>query len=332
MNTPIRRILVAVKEIRGRASPAIRKAAQIARACDAHVELFHAIAEPLAIYAMMYAAQDVQKIQDTTRARYLKRLETLAGPLRRTGLKVTTAVEWDYPAHEALVRRARQVRADLIVADQHPGRHAAPRFLRYTDWELIRHSPVPVLLVKTRGHYTAPRILAAVDPSHTFAKTARLDDAILRNGARFAAAVHGRLHVVHAFVPTLANMTPAEISAPDATARILGKAQAQAANLLDETLRAARLGKLAPGRRHLLARHPIDAIPQLARELRCDIVVMGALSRSGLKGLFIGNTAERLLDDLPCDLLVVKPLAFVTRIKAKTRGPQFVFLRPPGIL
>jgi Universal stress protein family len=45
-------------------------------------------------------------------------------------------------------------------------------------------------------------------------------------------------------------------------------------------------------------------------------VVMGAVSRSGLKGLFIGNTAERILDELSCDILLVKPLKSRNRVSA----------------
>jgi universal stress protein E len=37
---------------------------------------------------------------------------------------------------------------------------------------------------------------------------------------------------------------------------------------------------------------------------------MGAISRSGLKGLFLGNTAEDILDRLHCDLVIVKPAGF----------------------
>ncbi len=33
---------------------------------------------------------------------------------------------------------------------------------------------------------------------------------------------------------------------------------------------------------------------------------MGATSRSGLKRIFIGNTAEHVLDSLKCDVLVVR--------------------------
>ena len=69
--------------------------------------------------------------------------------------------------------------------------------------------------------------------------------------------------------------------------------------------------------------------PALARKLRCDLVVMGAVSRSGLKRLAVGNTAEHLLDDLSCDLLIVKPPGFATRVAGRPRGPQRIAMGPP---
>jgi hypothetical protein len=42
---------------------------------------------------------------------------------------------------------------------------------------------------------------------------------------------------------------------------------------------------------------------------------MGAVSRAGLKRVFIGNTAERMLDMLDCDVLVVKPPGFVSALR-----------------
>ena len=64
----------------------------------------------------------------------------------------------------------------------------------------------------------------------------------------------------------------------------------------------------------------------MAREIGSSIVVMGALSRSGLKCLVLGNTAERLLDHLRCDVLVVKPRGFVSRVPRSPRGPQLIAL------
>jgi len=49
-----------------------------------------------------------------------------------------------------------------------------------------------------------------------------------------------------------------------------------------------------------------------AERVRADIVVMGAVSRSRLQRIFVGNTAERVLDHLPCDVLIVKPTEFAS--------------------
>ena len=333
MTRPIRHILVAVKDIRRRNSPTLRKASALARALGAKLELFHAMTEPLAVEALLMAGMSVQKFQDEQRQRQVKQLERLAEPMRSHGLKVATCAEWDYPAHEAVIRRANRSKADLIIAERHDTKHLAPWLLRYADWELLRQSPVPVLLVKTRRPYESLSVLAAIDPSHVFAKTSQLDDAILQLGVQLKTALRGRLHVLHTYVPTLMGIAPTELTAPDATARILTHAGTIAKAGFDKALRSARLERLPTSCRHVIARHAVDAIPELARELGSGIVIMGALSRSGLKRVVIGNTAERVLDELPCDLLIAKPRGFVSRVPARSRGPLLISLGlPPGVV
>jgi len=51
---------------------------------------------------------------------------------------------------------------------------------------------------------------------------------------------------------------------------------------------------------------PVQVLPRVAADLRADIVVLGAISRRGLKRVFIGSTAEDVLEKLPCDALIVK--------------------------
>ena len=94
---------------------------------------------------------------------------------REVGLRVTTAVEWDYPAHEAVIRAATRFRADLIIADCHSGPHHAPWLLHFPDWELLRNSPVPVLLVKNRRPYRrVPGIDSMAPPAGVEPTTYRL--------------------------------------------------------------------------------------------------------------------------------------------------------------
>jgi universal stress protein E len=110
------------------------------------------------------------------------------------------------------------------------------------------------------------------------------------------------------------------------TAKIEEEAAATARAAFERSLRSTRVPRV---RRHLVAGHPINVIPDVARRTRSAIVVMGAVSRSGLKSVFIGNTAERVLDDLECDLLVVKPAHVTSRLPRTARGAR---LAAPALL
>jgi nucleotide-binding universal stress UspA family protein len=65
--------------------------------------------------------------------------------------------------------------------------------------------------------------------------------------------------------------------------------------------------RIAPRRAHLQMGDPKFVLPALARSLESQMVVMGAISRSGFDRLLLGSTVEQVLDALPCDVLVVKP-------------------------
>ncbi|MEO1576425.1 MAG: universal stress protein, partial [Pseudomonadota bacterium] len=57
---------------------------------------------------------------------------------------------------------------------------------------------------------------------------------------------------------------------------------------------------------------PADEIVQHAADHDVDLVVMGAVSRSVLRNALIGNTAEKVLDRLDADTLIIKPAAATT--------------------
>jgi nucleotide-binding universal stress UspA family protein len=59
-----------------------------------------------------------------------------------------------------------------------------------------------------------------------------------------------------------------------------------------------------------------DVIPGLAQVKQVDLIVMGTVSRSGLPGFLIGNSAEKVLPLVDCSLLTVKPEGFVSPVKA----------------
>lgn len=316
----MRRILVAIREPEARASAALIKGAQLAHALGAKLELFHALTWPL------YATSDpeFQELQTQERARVISRLEKLAdrvnGRRGRQRPQVHVAAEWDAPGYEAIIRRAAATHADLIIAGRDTERHIAPSLLRFTDWELLRNSPIPVLLVKQGAAYKRPVVLAAVDPAHSLDKPARLDNAILGTAGTLSRALGGRLHAVHAYGAVPMWTRPRRALTAETAAALTRELEAETFKRCDRLLNRYDIPK---ARRHLLAIPAADAIEDVAVRLPADIVAIGAISRSGWQRLLIGNTAEVLLDQLPCDLLIVKPPKFKARIPLRPSGPQY---------
>ncbi len=323
----IRRILVAVKDLQARSMPAVLKAAQLARAHGAKLELFHALTEPVFADALTLYQQGLPALEQHARQQALRRLETLADRLRAHSIDVSVSAVWDYPAFEAIVREALRIRADLIVVGPHPGTHKAPWLLRLTDWELVRVSPLPVLLVRNARAYRHPAVLAAIDPTHAYEKPLQLDREILKTGEAIVSGLSGRLYAVHAYpVLPLAAVVPGTVT-PGAWRKIERQEERTAALRFERALRPVRVPRT---RRYLFACNPIDAIVEAARRSHSAIVVMGAVSRSGFKRLIIGNTAERILDVLDSDVLVVKPEGFPVRIARAARGPRAAMTLPPS--
>lgn len=321
---PIRRILVAIKDPTARALPAVNKAAQIAKGLGAQLTLFHDIATPLYAEAWHGRDVDVRSWQREVQTARREQLEKLAARIRKHGIDVDVAADWDYPPYEAIIRKAQRISADLVVVENHhgSGRHPARWLLSYTDWELLRTCPMPVLLVKNRRLYHRPRVLAAIDPSHAFAKPANLDRQILRAGAQLVHALHGELHALNVYYPTVA-VAPAM---PDGPLADIASSQQIERAAQRELARAVDGFEVKPSHRHLVEGRPIEAIPRAAKQERSAIVAMGVVSRSGLKRFFIGNTAESVMDQVTADLLVVKSADFTSRVPRSGRGVQVLSL------
>jgi universal stress protein E len=88
----------------------------------------------------------------------------------------------------------------------------------------------------------------------------------------------------------------------------------------------ARRARIPPARRHLRAGDVPTQLSDVVRRTGAQLVVMGSLSRSGLKRLLIGNTFERVLDRLECDVLVVKPARFASRVPKRRSGVRWTAL------
>jgi len=322
----IRKILIAVKNPDAPRQPGIDKAVHIAKRLGASVELFNAISTPVFLDLEPLNGHTVAEIRREALALRRARLEKLAARARKRGVKATSTVEWDFPPHEAIVRRAHHCGADLIVAECHEGRRLKPWLMHLTDWELLRISPLPVLLLKNTRLWRAPTILAAVDPSHAHAKPVKLDAAIVAQAVSLTRALGGSVELMHANFPAGFGFA---VGDPAIDAMTLAATYDQQKERSRKEFEAfANKARIPRASRQLVDSDPLFAIPHLARKLGADLVVMGAVSRSGIKRVFIGNTAERVLDDLPCDVLVIKPAHSAPRTIGKPRGMRVIAPQP----
>ena len=197
-------------------------------------------------------------------------------------------------------------KADLLIIEARKHNLFARLLLTQTDFELIRHCPVPLLIVKGRAAWRRPRILAALDPFHANDKPSELDGQIVAAADAIAAAVGGSVHAAHIYRPAMGLIPGMDIDRA-AIAAIPVQQKAHKAAVRRRFYEVLGQYGIAKNRGHLLCGMPAVELPAIARSMRAGLVVMGAMSRSGLKRIFIGNTAEQVLDSLQCDVLIVKP-------------------------
>lgn len=303
-------VMVAIENIERGAVPLINKAAALARQRGVGVHLLHVIAIPY-VASPRAGVSPRAALREVIREREA-RLEQLARKAKLRGLPLATTVVWDYPASDAIVRAVMKHRPALLVAGSQRHARLARAFLTNSDWELIRNCPCPLLVSKTTAIAPRPTVMACLDPFHAHAKPAGLDAEILAAAVALAGTAR-RVFAMHSHADPESLLVEGVQSVywiPRPESELAAEDERRRKKLASEAQRAA-----IPRNNVVHVRgEPDEEIPRAAKRLRADIAVMGAVSRSALKRLFVGNTAERLLDKLSCDVLIVKPRRFATRV------------------
>ena len=293
--------------------PAIERASWLARHTAAVVELFISdyvphLADKPSHGTSTSPAQ--AQAQAALLDRHRQRLQQLAAPLRDAGLTVDVDVRWDYPLHDSIVRKAVDSGADFVIKDTHFHSVLKRSIFSNTDWSLIRNCGATLWLVKPRPPGQKPCFVAAVDPLHERDKPADLDSRILSTAKELGGALGGEVHVFHAYDVMAAIAISTDSMTMPIALPMNDLADAMRAEHTDAVESFCKRHGIPADRTHIHQGGTRPLLMALTEQLRADAVVMGAISRSGLKGLFLGNTAEDVLDRLHCDLVIVKPEGF----------------------
>jgi len=217
------------------------------------------------------------------------------------GLSVSTEVHWQKHLHDAAIESARNNDYDLVIKSTY--KHGlVERLFSHTDWNLMRHCPAPVLMVKTPQPWNHNRILASIDATSEDTGHALINDNILSYAEHLADHFDTDLHIANAYpmVAVAFAMIP-EVTPPDDIQDYVTNQHK------DATARWAGKFNVEDDHVHMAEGDAEEVIPDIAAEISADLVVVGTVGRDGLSGVLIGNTAESLVDKLTCDVLVIKP-------------------------
>jgi universal stress protein E len=297
----LERIVVAIKPWERGLPLAAGHARQLAQAADAKIRLVSTVFD--ARVAAGRERGDAAAVARGDRLMEAARvdLERLAQSMREWGANVTTRVVWDASVCEGILAAVREWHADLLVVGVHERRPLHTR-LTDTDWQLMRHVPCPLLLVKDPVFDGYGTIVAAVDPLHAHAEPDGLDRAVLAAARSFARAFASTLRAVNAYLGAAAfelasavEVTPGVFYGSENVAALHRRAVTE---LVEEH-------GVGPKEIDLVEGAPAEVIVETVAARHAALVVVGAPRRRGPLAAVLGSTAEAVAAEAPCDVLLV---------------------------
>jgi len=272
--------------------------------CDLH--LWYCDPDVNALSHGIFMSNETRDLATQLRNAQQEVIDELASDARGRGFRVFTEILEERPPADALLRIAAELKPRYVLKGTEYHSIAQRSIFLDTDWQLIRTCPYPLWLVKPHDFREDPVVVAAVDPVHSHDKPAALDQLIVDAAKEVCAGNQGDLHLFHTYeriagIGKEATRTFKPIKLP--VESLSERIQAEHRALLDNL---AAANGIDDAHTHQLPGSATELLPTFTRARKTDLVVMGALARWGLRRMIIGSTAERVLDHLPCDILIVR--------------------------
>ncbi|UHD18401.1 universal stress protein [Thiocapsa bogorovii] len=218
-----------------------------------------------------------------------------------------------------VIRAVLQNDYDLLIKPVRPRTGVGAGLFGSVDMHLLRKCPCPVWIhreSKERGAEAGPTyrsILAAVDPVAIDARP--LNQAIMEQATALARRDGAQLNVVHAWQFTAAEEWPGASAAGAGSgfADALRHIERHHAEALGALVADYGLG-IGDGRVHFAKGHAAEQVLAHADALSSDLIVMGTIGRPREAGVFIGTTAEDVLQGSRIAVLAIKPQGFVSPV------------------
>ncbi len=204
-------------------------------------------------------------------------LDALLAPIAARGVPTSSEVDWDRDWHHSVVRAAARDLASAVFKGsfRRPGRHVLKT---RSDSILIRECLCPVLLIKNAERLETPKILAAIDIQAKAPPYEKLNQHVIEFCLRAVESSHAEVHVVNAFADF---------------------------RFVPDRQQLMELAGVPSEQVHIKSGAPEKVIVDVAKSIGASLVVVGNSHRSGVAALLHGNTAEKILSRLDCNILAM---------------------------
>ncbi|WP_149982391.1 universal stress protein UspE [Pseudoalteromonas rhizosphaerae] len=220
---------------------------------------------------------------------------------------INSQVVWHNRTYEAIIDTVIDQQFDLVVKGTHQHDTLKSVIFTPTDWHLIRKCPAPVLLVKEHAWPSQGNILAAVNAVSENQQHLDLNHRIIQDAQFLCELANASLSIVNAYPATPVNIA---IEIPEFNPSIYNESVKK--HHIESTHELAASHQIAQHNCVIEEGLPEDVIPDVAKRLNSELVVIGTVGRTGLSAALVGNTAEHVIDSLDCDVLALKPDGYVS--------------------
>src|SRR5690606_35938870 len=230
----------------------------------------------------LYCSVDPESAADAeAQARLIERtqswIERLVEKPRQEGVKMTIRVEANRDWRAAIANAASASGADLVIKTASPRGPLRRRLMQTGDWTLLRNCSRPILLASPTQTGLPKVVLAAVKVEPEEAVYAELNRRVIDLSHRISELLDADLHAVTVY---------------------------RGEGVYFDRQKFADQCRLPRNRVHAVEGSSYEGIAQVAAEIGAGGVVVGSAPRP-TRGTVLGATAERVIDEVPGDVVVV---------------------------
>ncbi|SHF18145.1 universal stress protein UspE [Vibrio gazogenes] len=234
-------------------------------------------------------------------------LKSVAKPYIDDSIDFTVKVVWYHRPYEAIIAEVFSGQYDILIKATRKHDFLESVIFTPTDWHLMRKCPVPVLLVKNTEWQKESNVMASVHVGSENEVHHSLNVKLTEQLLSIADHLDATPYLVSSYPVTPSNIT-LELPEFDITAY----RDAVRSHCLTSMKELRQSFGIDDEQTIVEEGLPEDIIPKQAKQLNVAMVIIGTTGRTGLSSIFIGNTAEHVIDKIDCDVLAIKPEGYVS--------------------